>query len=87
MRREGGAWRVHADGLQPLSFSSGAQAEAQARALARGYAAAGFDAELRVHDAGQDLVGSFVYYANQADLTPAERDRRPWAVSKRPRRG
>ncbi|MGH6909642.1 MAG: hypothetical protein ACREE0_06465 [Phenylobacterium sp.] len=80
------AWRVYADGLQPLSFANGAQAEAQARALGRGFAAAGFDAAIDVHDAAQALVGTVVYYAHEAPLTASERDQYPWAARRRPGR-
>ena len=86
VRMYGAAWRVYADGLQPLSFANGAQAEAQARALGRGFAAAGFDAAIDVHDAAQALVGTVVYYAHEAPLTDAERDRYPWAARRGPGR-
>lgn len=63
-------WWVDAEGLQPLSFASGAQAEQQAHALARGFAAAGFDASIRVHDAAQALVGTVIYYARGEPSPP-----------------
>lgn len=62
------AWWVDAEGLQPLSFSTCAQAEQQAHALARGFVAAGFDASIHVHDAAQVLVGTVIYYAAEVAL-------------------
>ena len=89
VRALAGVWWVEADGLEPLSFANGAQAEQQARALARGFAFAGFDAAIRVHDVRQALVGTVMYYAREQSLPPASQDRYPWAVRKaiRPRDG
>ena len=78
-------WWVEADGLEPLSFANGAQAEQQARALARGFAFAGFDAAIRVHDARQALVGTVMYYARERPAPAALRDGYPWAVSRKVR--
>jgi hypothetical protein len=84
-----GAWWVEAEGLEPLSFASGAQAEQQARVLARAFSSAGFDAAIRVHDARQALVGTVMYYAREQPAPPAVQDQYPWAVSRkvRPRDG
>ena len=64
--------RVDAEGLQPLSFASGAQAEQEAHALAQGFAAAGFDALIRIQDAAQALVGTVIYYAREECFSQTE---------------
>lgn len=64
-----------AAGLQPLHFRSEAQAEAQAHALARGFAISGVDARVTVHDGANHLVGATRYFAQDG----------PWLTQRRPR--
>jgi hypothetical protein len=73
---------VDAEGLQPLSFASGAEAEHQAHALARGFAAAGFDASITVHDASHALVGTVNYYAQEEPRPPIDHDRQAGVAGK-----
>jgi hypothetical protein len=66
VHRVGAAWMVDgAQGLEPLLFLSGAKAEAQAHALARGLVQVGGDARVAVHDRAQQLVGTFRYFADE----------------------
>jgi hypothetical protein len=66
VHRVGNAWVVDgAKRLEPLVFLSGAKAEAQAHALARGLAQVGGDARVAIHDRAQQLVGTFRYFAEE----------------------
>lgn len=73
-----GGWSVRWDeSPHPLMFLSGARAEEQARALARGVARSGDDAQVVVHDRTSALVGSTRYFGAERDLPRSGRDRSP----------
>lgn len=74
-----GGWCVEAEGLAALVFTRGAQAEQQAKALGRAFAASGFDALIRVHDAREVLVGTVRYFGSGELITADARDRYPWS--------
>jgi len=60
-----GAWRLWArDCLEPVLYLSGSQAEQAARRLACGFARAGCDAFVHIHDRQNLLVGDHHYFAN-----------------------
>ena len=85
VRRVGAAWMVDgANGLEPMLFLSGAKAEAQAHALARGIAQVGSDARVAIHDRAQQLVGTFRYFA---DETAPSSGQRPLAREQAARQG
>ena len=60
-----GGWSVEWPGLgQELVFLSGAVAEQKARAMAQCVAGIGMDAEVRVHDRRETLIGTACYFAS-----------------------
>jgi len=75
-----GGWSVRWDeGLHPLMFLSGARAEEQAKALARGVARSGDNAQVVIHDRTSALVGSTRYLGVERDLPQPGRGRSPAA--------
>lgn len=75
----GAGWRLDGEGLQPVVFARGGDAERQGRRLARSVARLGRDAKVNVYDASGQLAGAITYYACRK---PPGRDaacRYPWA--------
>ncbi|MFL5297038.1 MAG: hypothetical protein ACJ798_11720 [Phenylobacterium sp.] len=67
-----GAWSLWAAGpLEPTLFLSGGQAEQAARRLACGFAIAGCDAVVHIHDIQNLLIGDHRYFAGESSSFPS----------------
>lgn len=62
-----GGWSLEcATGLNPLLFLSGGRAEENAHALAKVFAELGRDVRILVHDRQKALIGTALYFADEA---------------------